>query len=324
MNSTNKILGALLAAQVVLVAVTWSMCNVTPPEPGSAPLFDFAKDKVIGMEIAAQNSAQGQDEKTVKLIKQKDKWVVANADDYPADEKKVSEALDKLIALRISAPISTSAVDHPALGVSDNKYERKVTVQTGSSSKTLFLGKGTGSACNLREQGKKETYRGMGMSVWSVATGTRSYVDTEYLAVDTNKLTSVVVTNPKGRLTFGKAGDAWALAELPTAETLDTSKVNQFITHVAKVSLNEPIGKSVKPEYGLPGSSEVVLVLTDPDAGVFTKRYTIGGNADKEGQHVYLKADDNDYVVTISKWDADQVRDKDAASFAKKAEEKKK
>jgi hypothetical protein len=186
----------------------------------------------------------------------------------------------------------------------------------------VLLGKGTGSACNLRFDGKNEVYRAVGMSVWAVANVARSYVDTSYLSVDTSKLTSVVVTHPKGKLTFGKAGDAWALAELAAGDTLDTGKVDQYIGKLAKVTLNEPIGTSVKPEYGLPGTTEVVLVYSD-EAGtgtVITKRYTIGANADKEGQNVYLKADDMAHVVTISKWDADQIRDKDIASLLKKVE----
>jgi hypothetical protein len=319
MNSTNKMLSVLLAAQVVLGAATWSMCNKTPKEAGSLALFDFAKDKVIGLEIESQNAAGARPAETVKLVKQKDKWALASADDYSADDKKVGEVLDKLFTLRISAPIATSSVDYNALGVGDNKYERKVTVKTASGAKTVYLGKGTGSACNVRIQGKKEVYRGVGTSVWAIGNAARTYVDPSYVQVDSNKLSSVVVNNPKGRLTFAKEGENWALAELPSGETLDSGKVNTFIGQVAKVSLNEPIGKSVKPEYGLPGSTEVVLVSTDANGAMATKRYTLGATVDKQGQSVYVKADDNDFVATISKWDADQIRDKDVASLIKKA-----
>jgi hypothetical protein len=324
MNRVNKILGALLAVQVALVAATWSMCNAAPKEPGSSPVFAFTKDKVTGLEIGSQNAADGKPAETVTLVKQKDKWVVANSDDYPADDKKVSEVIDKLFTLRILGPIATSSVDHNALGVSDSKYERKVTVKTASASLTILLGKGTGSACNLRKQGKNEVYRGVGMSVWAVANVVRNYVDTSYLSVDKSKLTSVVVNNPKGRLTFGKEGENWALAELPGGETLDTSKVDQYIGQIAKLNLNNPVGKAIKPEYGLPGKSEVVFASTESNGTMTTKRYTVGANADKEGQYVYVKVDDNDYVVTISKWDADQIRDKDVAGFVKKADEAKK
>jgi hypothetical protein len=319
MNRVNKTLGALLALQVVLVAATWSMCGTSAPEPSASPVFGFNKDNVVELEVSAQSSVPGQPGESVKLVKQKDKWVIASADQYPADDKKVGEVLEKLVGLRISSPIATSAVDHVSLGVSNVKFERKVTIKTASAAKTILLGKGTGSACNLRYDGKNEVYRAVGASVWSVPTLSRSYVDTAYLTVDVSKLTSAVVTNPKGRLTFGKAGESWALAELPSGDTLDTSKTDQFVGQIAKISLNEPIGKTVKPEYGLPGPTEVVLASTDGATGsLTTKRYTLGNNADKEGQYVYLKADDNDYVVTISKWEADQIRDKDVAALIKK------
>lgn len=321
MNRTHKILGALLAAQAALAAITWSTCNSRPKETGAVPAFAFSKANVVSMEITSPDSEEGKPPKTIAFAKQKDKWVLASAEDYPADNKKVGELLDKLFELKIREPIANKAADHNALWVGEQKYDRKITVKTASDSKSIILGRGARSNAYLRYQGKDQVYQTVGFSIWAINNTARNYIDDKYLEVDKNKLTSVVITNEKGRLTFAKAGDAWALAELPPEATLDSGKAASFINSVSKLTLAEPIGKQIKPEYGLPGSTEVVLAAAEENGTVTITRYTIG--AKQDDQHFYAKADDKEYVIAISKSDADQLREKDAAYFVKKAAEQK-
>ena len=172
---------------------------------------------------------------------------------------------------------------------------------------------------NLRYRGKNEVYRARGMSVWTINNNVRSYVNTKYVETDKDKLSQVVVSNPQGRLSFAKEGDKWTLAELPAGETLDESKVKTFINKVSTLNLQEPIGKEATAEHGLSGGAEVFLVGSNEE-GTETKRYVIGARRDE--QSIYAKADDSDWVVTVSKWSAEDIRNKGAADFAKPAEKK--
>jgi len=321
MNKPNKILGSLLVAQVALIGLTWTTCQTKPPVTGAKPLFDFKSGQVTAMQITAKPSDKDKPPETIKLAKKKDKWVVASADDYPAKEESITKALDDLTKLKIREPIATNPANHKALKVDDKQYDRKIVLKTALVTKSIIAGSGSGQSMNIRLEGKNDVYQAQGATVWSIPSSTRSYIDTKYIDIDKEKLTSVMIANPKGRLTFTKEGDSWKLNELPAGAKLDDSKVKTLINKASSLTINEPIGKTIKPEYGLPGDTEVVLVSTEDDT-TKTTRYTIGGQ--KGDQHYYMKADDNDFVVTISKYDTNQLRDKAIDDFIKKEKDEKK
>jgi hypothetical protein len=315
MNRVNKILGAVLIAQVALVALTWSLYYTSPAASGSEPLFGFEAKKVTALEITAKPAKPEEPVQVTKLAKKDDKWVLVDADDYPAEKEKVEKLVEDLTSLRIRDPIARNAANHNALKVGEQEYDRRVTLKTSSDSKTVIVGSGKGSSLNVRYQGKNEVYRTQGMSVWSISTGKRAYVDSEYFKVDKDKITAATLRNEKGILNFAKQGVEWTVLELPPGETLDKNKMKNFIDRLSKIHLNEPIGKEVKPEYGLSGRTEVVLVTADEDE-TETHRYVIGDM--KGDQYYYAKADDNEYVVTISKWDANELREKHISDLLEK------
>jgi hypothetical protein len=126
------------------------------------------------------------------------------------------------------------------------------------------------------------------------------------------------VSNAQGRLSFAKQGDSWTLGELPEGETLDQNKVKAFVNKVSNLNLEEPVGKEMKPEYGLREGAEVFLV-SGTEADTVSKRYVIGAQRPGE-QSFYAKADDNDWVVAVSKWSAEDTLKKGLADFVKPAE----
>jgi hypothetical protein len=320
MNKTNKILGSLLVAQVVLIGLTWTTCQTKPPVTGAKPIFDFKSVRVTAMTVTSPGD-KGKPPETVKLVKKGDKWVVETAEDYPAKGENIVKVLDNLTRLKIREPIANNPANHRALKVADKQHDRKIMLKTALVTKSIIAGSGSGQSMHIRFEGDNNVYQAQGTTVWAIPSTTRSYIETKFIEIDKDKLTSVMIANPKGKLTFTKEGDSWKLNELPAGAKLDDSKVKTLIDKARKVTINEPIGKTLKPEYGLPGDTEVVLVSTEDDT-TKTTRYMIGGQ--KGDQHYYLKSDDNDYVVTISKYDTNQLRDKAVDDFIKKEKEEKK
>ncbi|MBN1655814.1 MAG: DUF4340 domain-containing protein [Deltaproteobacteria bacterium] len=315
MNQINKLLGILLVVQVAIIGLTWATCQSKPTETGSKPVFEFKSSQVTAMQVAAKPSDKDKKPETVTLEKKKDKWVVASADDYPAKEESVVKVLDELVGLRLREPIANNPANHSTLHVGEKEYDRKVTLKTALVTKSIIAGAASGQSIHIRYQGDNNVYQVKGATVWSIPTSTRSYIETKYIDVAKDKLNSVMIANPKGKLSFTKQGDAWTLSELPAGAKLDDSKVKSLIDKASSINISEPIGKSIKPEYGLPGDTEVVLVSAEKDSTT-TKHYAIG--AAKGDQHYYLKADDNDYVVAISKYDANQLREKAVDDLIKK------
>lgn len=320
MNKTNKILGSLLVAQVILIGLTWTMCQTKPTATGAKPIFDFKSSQVTMMEVTSP-SKKDKARETVKLVKKNDKWVVGTADDFPAKKENIVKVLDNLTRLKIREPIANNPSNYKALKVADKQHDREITLKTALVTKSVIVGSGTGQSMYIRYTGDKNVYQAQGTTVWAIPSTTHSYIETKFIEVDKDKLSSVMIANPKGKLTFTKEGESWKLDELPAGATLDNSKVKTLIEKASKVTIDEPIGKTLKPEYGLPGDTEVVLVSTENDAAK-TTRYTIG--AKKGDQHYYLKSDENDFVVTISKYDTNQLRDKTVDDFIKKEKEEKK
>jgi len=321
MSRINKILLGLLAAQVALGALTWtSLASKPAPAGGTDPVFGFEAKKVVSLQIKAKPRAGNQkQEETVLLARTDDGWVVADRDDFPADKDKVEKVLDQLMELKIGNALASNPANHNALKVGKRDYDREVTVKTGKEARTIILGSGPASSVNLRYQGKNEVYRARGMSVWTINNNVRSYVNTKYVETDKEKLSQVVVSNPKGRLSFAREGDKWVLAELPEGETPDDGKIKAFINKVATLNLEEPVGKEIKPGHGLTGGAEVFLVSGEEE-GAVTRRYVIGDKQDE--QSYYAKSDDNDWVVAVSKWSSEDIRNKGPADFVKKVEEK--
>ena len=314
MRKTNLYLMIALVVQAGLSAVTWTTCEPGSGVPDPKKLLQIDVNEVTTLEVTDKPNQEDDTLKKVTLEKKAGKWVVASAADFPADESKVREVLHKLAALKAAEPIATQAANHNALNVGDREYGRKVTVKTASKSESLIIGDGPGQSLHVRFGGKDEVFRSKGLSVWAVKSNLSGYIDTQYVEVDKDKLTTVSVTNDKGSLTFTKQGDKWSLAELPEGSALDESKVNTFMTEVAKLSLNEPVGREVKPEHDLDAGVRVRLDYAD-DGEPRVLSYTVG--SEKDESYYYVKADSSDFVVTVSKWSTDQVREKAAADFVK-------
>jgi hypothetical protein len=318
MNQVNKILIAALALQVVLVVVTWNACQRKSDKVDPQPVLGFAAEDVTGLEVVAKANKPDQGPDKVELARKDGKWVVANAGDYPADEEKVTKVIEQLAELKIREPIARSKTNHEALKVGEFEYGRKLKVRTASEEKALIIGAGKGQSIHLRYADKDDVYQAAGMSAWSVHSKVRNYIDTKYLSLEKDKVNALTVTNPKGQLTFTRQGEeGWALAELPPDEELDQSQVTLLVNRMSNVNLSQPLGKEVKPEYGLAQGTRVVLVSSEEGETVTTS-YTIGAMT---GEEYYLKADDNEFVITVAKWATGEATEKVAADFVKKEPE---
>jgi hypothetical protein len=316
MKRPHQILGGLLLAQIALAGLTWTMASSAPAAAGKEKVFDFSPDDVTEISIESAPTKSAPEASHVDLVKKDDKWLLASAGDYPVDESKAKEVVDKLTDLAVGEPIATNAASHNALRVGDRDYDRKVTVKTASGEESVILGSGPRSTLHVRRAGADDVRESHGTPVWNFHSEARSYVDTAYVKMDKSVLREITVTNAHGRLSFAKNGDEWELVELPAGTALNDSAVNSFVSAVSHLNLQDPVGKDVKPAYGLDHGATVVLAGEDDKNAPVSATYTIGAPAGKNAY--YAKAADNDYVVTVAKYAADQILNKTAEDFAKK------
>ncbi len=311
MNTTNKVLAGLFAAQAVLVALTWS-AGSDGPDDDAAPLIEAKKEDVGKLVITGKPAKAGETPDSVTLVRKGEGWVVGTADDFPADTKKVDEVLDKLLDARVRAPVANNKANHNALEVGDRAYAKKVELTIDGKPQAFVVGNAKGTSVHVRRADQDAVYLARGVSAWGLSERVRSYVDPDYVKVE--EPTEVQVTQGTRSITVVKddKGD-WRVNELPADADVDQSRVRSFVSSARSVQLAEPVGKTVEPAYGL-GDEATVVTLRKEDGETI---YRIGA-ADDDA--FYVKAEGNDYVVKVNKYAVETLTTQTPDKFIKSAE----
>jgi hypothetical protein len=291
--SINRILAGLLVAQLALAAVTWwpSTAEETTTTPAiTAPIADWTVVEIVGQTTGAEPP------KPVRLVKEGAGWSIASAGGYPADPNRVKDVLDHLASIQIGNPISTKATSHRDLSVADDTFTRKVTVGAGGQTTTFYLGAGTGSAVNVRVAGTDAVYAVRGFTAWSIGDADARFYDSSYVKVDPKKLRTLKITTATGSWTLDhSADDHWTMEGTPEVP-VDTAKIGTLARRAVDLRMTRPVGREVKPEFGLGSGARVEWTAEGDDGAPTAGGYTIGAARET---FRYVKADDRDWVVEI-------------------------
>lgn len=306
--SMNKILGGALAAQVVLGAVMWWPRGDTTV--AATPLLDVASADVTAIEVTGRVT-DGKVPDPVRLERRgPDGWVISSAWDYPADPKKVTDALDALTAVKVRSPIATNKTSHAQLKVGDAEYGRKVKVTAGDKTFDLVIGAAASKSVNVRKATEDAVYVGNGMSEWTLGDRPRSYWDTSIVDADVALVDAFSVSGPSGALALTKGAEgAWTAVGLTEPVALDTKKVEDLLRKAVKLRMTEVMAGSAAPEHGLTGGH----VVTFQSAGGEATTYTVG--ADLESAYAALQVDGKPWVYKIAKSTAAAIRDASVTSL---------
>ncbi len=294
MNRTQRILALVLAIQVVLSAVAFW------PRPGrssgSATLFPELKTA----ELVAMRITRGVCD-SIQLRQVNGAWVLPAADDYPAKGETITAALDKVVALDTRRLVTRTSSSHKRLQVAADSNVGRVESETASGTRyTLYLGSSPSyGSSHVRAEGSDETYLANNLKSWEFGAEATLWVDTAYLSVAQDTLSTVTVKNVKGTLTFSRDAEGnWTLAELPAGERLAQDTANQTVTRATSVTLMEPLGKSRLPAYGL--DSPLAVVTLQPKEGEPITLLVGAQNATDQSYIVH--ASNSPYIVRASQY----------------------
>ncbi|MCL5997862.1 MAG: DUF4340 domain-containing protein [Chloroflexi bacterium] len=273
MNRRNLILLATLLAQVVLILLlaTWR----APAASGAAkPLLENVTAAGI-----TQLAIQDQDGNRIELARSGDGWVLPQSDDYPVVTATVSALLDKLVGIQTGRLIANTATGFDRLQVSDSNYVRRVELKLADGgTRTLFVGSSpSGGAVHVRLDGANGVYLTDSLSSADAGTDAASWIDTAFFTVTLDQLSTVTLANQNGTFTFEKEGSDWKMKGLAAGEELDAQKVTDLLTPLSALTMRRPLGKTLKPEYGLqPPSATITLTAKSDAASPVPKVLTIG------------------------------------------------
>ncbi len=306
MNNTNRILAALLAAQVVLgAAVFWPREVVGD---GGLLFVDREEAEIVALAITDD------DGKRIALAKSGIEWLLPEAAAFPADADRIVPLLRKLEQLRTGRLVTVTEGSHSRLQVGEQKFNRKLQITwSDGAQNTLLLGSTAGAgATHFRMLGRDEVYLTADLTPWEANIAASNYIDTQFFSVSRDAIIAINLQNENGSFNFTKVDEKWTWEELDAEQTLDESSLNSLLSQVSSVRMMAPLGKELQPSYGLEQPQATAIITTEIDDALQEHVLRVGSELD--GNFLF-SASGAEYYVTISSYTAGNLIDKTHADF---------
>jgi hypothetical protein len=298
MNRRNLILAGILMLQIAVVAVVfWPRSTVSGAK--SESLFpDVEAARIVRLTIT------GADGEAIQLTKGPRGWVLADADNYPCQEDKVTPLLAKIAELETDTLVTQTSSSHKRLMVAADEFERQIEFELDDGNQyRLYLGTSPSfGATHVRASNQDEVYLTSDLSTQDARTQATAWVDGVYFSVPQEEVVAFTLENGNGRFEFVKDGDTWTLTDLAASETLNTNTVESLINRTTSVSLLHPLGREEKGIYGLQEPKAVVTILTHSDeAGDRTHILRVGARYAEDKSYV-VASSESAYYVRVSEF----------------------
>ena len=306
MNRNNQILSAILLIQLILLGLVFWPGSTTSRGGQEALLGEFDSTAVVALTISDTDDNQSE------LAKNGGNWVLASADDYPADDSKITPLLDKLKEIKSNRLVTKTDSSHGRLKVADDDFERLVELrlQDGTTHK-LYVGTSGGpSATHIRHEGQSEVYLTGELSMWDVNPQASSWIDTLYVTLPQTATLALKLENQNGTFEFVKEGENWTMQGLAENETFKASTLTSMLDQITSLRMSSPIGKSKDPSFGLDAPRAVVTLQTTEG-----ERILQIGAQQADGNDSVVKWSESEYYVHISNGTANNFADKTRDEF---------
>lgn len=317
LNRSNLYLAALLAAQIILLAVAALTAGGTEGRQIQPILSDIVAAEVARITIADDL------ENEMTFARSAEGWVLPDADDFPLDGEKVDEVLDKLVSLDTRRLLASNPANFARLEVKADEFRRRIELESAGTSAELYLG-GSGGVDTVyaRRADQDEVYLGRGLNSWELSTQVSTWLDAVYVEAPLDDVLEIVVRNAEESFTFARDGDDWAYAGLGEGEVFEDTRMPLIHRNAASIRMLEPLGLEALAEYGLDEAEVVVEVryrqlvegeaaqvedgdeaepLDDAEAELEYREatYTLTFGATFDGSEVVLKSSAADYYVLV-------------------------
>jgi hypothetical protein len=308
MKRTQQILGALLALQFVVIAVVFWPRSAASGEESRTLLEGVEPADVVSLTI---DDVDGNE---IEILKNDaGTWVLPNSGNYPVQEQKVTDLLDKLAAITTDRLVTRTADSHKRLQVAADDYARRIVVETAAGEeRVLYLGSSPSyGAIHVRAEGENETFLTNEVSSWEVNTAATSWIDTAYVSVPSEDVVAVTLQNPNGQWSFEKDAEGnWTMVDLPEGETLNTNNVTSVVNQARQINMVRPLGQETDPSYGLDQPTGTVTLRTADK----TITILIGAQSAEDNSYV-VKSSESPYYVRVSEYSAKGLLEKTPDDF---------
>ena len=268
---------------------------------------EFATDRVSSVEIKTKD-------KEVRLNKEDGIWIVATADNYPADQKAVETMLDKVKELRSTLTASKSPEKHSQFEVDkDSGVEVAMLGADGEDALARFFVGKIGAdymSTYIRKADQDETLLADGYFRGIFDKGVRGWRDRTIFDFKTDQVQKLTLA-PQGKeeiVIEAKDGGGWQIIK-PEIAPAENGEVDKILREISKLSADEFVEKK-EPSEQIANPLEKYK-LADPQSKVAVDlkdgSLRILNIGDESGQRYYVKREGKDTVFLVSRNKIDRI-----------------
>jgi hypothetical protein len=292
MQKTVKILAILLVAQLLLAAGIGFTDRGFTKGSEPKPLVNITQEKIDHITL------EGPDDEQATLVKKQGAWVLPEVDDFPANSSRIEQLIERLGALRTGVPVATSRGAQERFKVSDDQYERRITLFQGDESLArIYLGSSPGMRLVHARDEESDAIYAVKMAAHDAPAKQADWEDKSILKLSTSDITTIKVNDLTFKRSAPEAGEqepspasdsptTWKVEGVPDDKTIKPEAPEKLASLLADLSFERVLGQEGKPDYGLE-KPVIEIELTQKEGETLT--YRIGKIKDKE-----------EYVLAVS------------------------
>jgi len=273
---------------------------------------DFAADDVVALTITDNDGNH------LALSKGEEGWVLPEAGDFPAQADKITPILEKVGELNSSRLVTKTESSHKRLQVAQDDFNRLLDIEMkdGNHHKLYVGSSGGAGATHVRADERAEVYLTSNLDSWDVNAQASNWIDALYFSVPQTATVALDLENANGVLDFKRDGDNWTMAGLGEDEQFNQDAFTTVLNQAITLRMAEPLGKDLKPEYGMDNPQAVLTVTTDIDGAASTYTLQVGAKdeTDEKGSYV-IHASNSPYYVKVTSYTGDNVVQKKRTDF---------
>lgn len=304
MNKWTLYLGIFLIAQIALAVGT----NIARTDYGAfeptETLLSF-DGKAIDSIVIEENKDQ-----QVSLSKKDGNWLVSQMHNFHADQDKVENFLEKLSGMKKGWPVASTAAAAKRFKVSENEFERKITLsKKGEQDGLLFIGTSPSFRKVHARSSDENAIFTVEFNDYEASVKPEDWIDKDVLkhpAAEIAKveLPDVSLSNQEGKLVVEGVSEE---------EETVVEEADRLLRKLTDLRISKVLGAEEKDEYNL-------------DAPIL--KYSLTLSSGEAEQYVYSKQKDaNNYVLKpshrkeyfeVAGWIVDDIKEFNRSKLVKK------
>ncbi len=287
MKKWISILGGLLVVQLVVAVAV----NVDDQDYGA---FE-AKEKLLGFDKQKVDRLLIEDDKaSVTLQRSAGKWVLPDADDFPARQESVDDLLDKLAGLEKGWPVATTSSAGRRFKVAEDAYEKRVTLFTGDQvSGRLYVGTSPGfRKVHVRSDDEDRVFMAE-LNAWEVDAQIDDWINKDLLGLDEADMAQVDIA---GKVTLQRQEGKLQLSGLAEQESTNSEEAQSLLDKLGKLRIQSLMSKEEGAKYAQQDPVlDISVTLTDGKA----LRYKFYG-VESDSKYLLMRSDMDRYFEVAS------------------------